>query len=802
VTGVVEEGAVGTARAGAHRLVDGRGTASRMALPRLGRFLASWWLPPAVVGAAAAAILVAYGVSPMDVLSFAAYVMLGLTIPGALLWRAAHGRARSLAEDLAAGTMVGYALEVLCYIPARAVGLPYLVLAWPLATIAVFALTPRLRRFWRGGGRPERMPVWCAWPLAAVVLFLLAWSVGTFYRSIGTTWPQNSSPYFDLPFHLAFAGELKHHSPPVIPWVTGEPAAYHWFVYADMAATSWATGIELETLLYRLLLLPMLTCLTLVVAIAAVRLTGRWWAAPAAAAVTYFSYGPNPYAFSRFTFWDAQSLYSSWLSPTHIFGLAIFAAAVLVLMDLLHGDKRQGTLPSGRVLLWALFVVLVAAVTGAKATFLPLMVAGLVAVLAAEAIIRRRPGRASLLALGITACFMTVSQFLLFAGNDGGARITNLNTAKLFPITAATGLAASPATSTTGVVVVITALALVAWALLWAGAAGLLASRRKLADRRIVLLGGVCAAAIGAAMILSFPGYAQAYFLRGAGPFLALLAVAGLAAVTPVGRRPGLLLAAAAAALTTGWLVVEAVRQVGRSAAPTMATEGRVRWVLLQLALPYLALVGAVVVVGMVLVAARRRFGYLRGVSLLLTLLVAIGMGLPQAWRNVGGSLRTGFSAAWHPTLLADGAPEITRDNIVAARWLRDNSDPDNLVATNAHCRPVRPTGCDNRHFWISAYSERRVLLEGWGYTSTANQISVRTGIAFPFVRYWRPEVLAANDEVFSAPSAPAVKRLHDAYGVRWLFVDSRRTTVSPDLSRFARLRFQSGACAVYEIVD
>jgi hypothetical protein len=90
---------------------------------------------------------------------FAGYVGLAITLPGTLIWRALSGRPRYLVEDLAAGTMVGYAVEVLSYIPARAIGQPQLVLAIPGLALLVFAFVPRLRRFWRGENG-VRVPLW------------------------------------------------------------------------------------------------------------------------------------------------------------------------------------------------------------------------------------------------------------------------------------------------------------------------------------------------------------------------------------------------------------------------------------------------------------------------------------------------------------------------------------------------------------------------------------------------------------------------------------------------------------------
>jgi len=142
----------------------------------------------------------------------------------------------------------------------------------------------------------------------------------------------------------------------------------------------------------------------------------------------------------------------------------------------------------------------------------------------------------------------------------------------------------------------------------------------------------------------------------------------------------------------------------------------------------------------------------------------------------------------------------VPGDGIDVARWLRDHSDPDDLVATNVHytcypghytcdprhytCYPRLDNACDTRSYWVSAYSERRILVEGWGTSGT------------PF---WDPSLLAANDMAFTDPSAAAVAKLRDAYGVHWLFADLTSAD-SDSIGRYADLRYREGDFAVYEL--
>src|ERR1035437_9835158 len=129
-----------------------------------------------------------------------------------------------------------------------------------------------------------------------------------------------------MPYHQALIGALINHAPPQILYGSGVPLAYHWFFYADAAATSWATGIEPVTLLYRLSGLPMFVAFVVLTATAAGRLTGRSWTGPVAVAVAPLGTVANPYRWAGSHVFDTQTLALTWISPTNLFGLALFAA--------------------------------------------------------------------------------------------------------------------------------------------------------------------------------------------------------------------------------------------------------------------------------------------------------------------------------------------------------------------------------------------------------------------------------------------------------------------------------------------
>ncbi|MGN9836594.1 hypothetical protein ACTMTI_00595 [Nonomuraea sp. H19] len=688
-------------------------------------------LPAGFVAAGAVAVFLWCGVSARDLAAFSAYLGVGVALPGTLLWRALTGGGRSMAEDVAAGLALGYAVEVLAYVPARAVGLPLLVLVPPVAVIGTFACVPGLRRHWRGEAVKERMPAWCAWALAGVVGYLITWTTLALYRV------PIASAYVDMPYHLALVGEVKHHLPPTFPAVLGERLSYHWFVYADMAATSWVTGIEPVTLVYRLSTLPMTVAMVVLVAVLGRRLGGSWGAGAAAVGVTYFLFSPVLQEGVVFT---SRSMFTAWASPTQTFGALLFASVVLLLV----------TWPGSRVAL----TVLLLALAGAKATFLPLLLAGLLVVVAVRGVVERRLPGEWLVPAAVTLACLLIAQLVVFGRGTHGTAVAPFATMRaLWGAAAGIGmpeLAATPAAP----VVVLTLVHLFCLVCVWGGVAGL---GRRVLDPAMLLLLGMGVTGVGAAVMLGHPAYSQLYFLEGVRPYLSIAAVCGV-----VAAMGGQLVPRAVVPCLAGVGVALVVAQIDVSGGP-----------LERVVVPYLVLVAGAVVV------------WRRGAVLAVAGVLA-GYAVPASVRDVVAHVTP--MEGERARLIPDGALE-------AGRWLREHSSPDDVVATDLHCRPVPVPGCDSRHYWVSGFSERRVLVEGWGYaesTLSRTELFVTSYLSVPFADSAR---LAANDAAFAAPSAENVQRLARKYGVKWLF-----TGLNPELEKFAALRFRNTTSAVYEV--
>ncbi|GAA0812409.1 hypothetical protein [Spirilliplanes yamanashiensis] len=750
------------------------------------------WLPAPAVALPILALVHHYGVARSDLALFGAYVALGIAVPGTLLWRAARRRSGSLAEDLAPGLAVGYAVEVVAYLVARAAGAPRLVVVAPAVVLLAFLAVPRLRRYWRTDRGVTGPGAGWLWAMAGIVGALLAWSCVTYLRTRGAVYNFADG---DLPFHLALIGEARHHVPPQVPWVAGEPLQYHWYGYLHLAATSWVTGIEPETILLKLYFLPLLAALPLLVASAARRIFGGWWTGVLAAGICLFGVAPelyrwplfDPYRFPRPGPVDDGTLLreATWISITQTFAAVVCVPLVVVLVDLLR-RRDSGWRP------WTLVVLLVAVMTGAKATYLPILLCGLLAVVVLGLPAHRRLNLPALAAAGVVLAAAVFSQVVLLKASPNGLLLDPLGSMNLAEVARVTGLYLLPLSG--AALAVVTALTVLAWVVVWSGILGALGGRRW-GDPAYGLLTGAGIAGMGVVLVFQHYGNGQTWFLIAARPYLSLAAAGGIAALVRsagADRRVarGLFAGAAAAGAALAVYIVA----TGRPVTPKVGLDGPEATVEI-VAGPYAALLVGLAAAALFLWLAGRRYRTVRRLGLALLAVCALATSAPAAVDAVARDVRVAAADGFRPVeLMRSDMPRGARK---AGRWLRDHSRPADLVATNGHCR--QPT-CDSLHFWFTAFAERRFLVEGWGFTAKANEMYGVTGEPPVHTAFWDPVRLNHNDAVFHTPSAAAAGRLREVYGVRWLFVDESDPKLSPAVGRYARLRVRFGDCAIYEL--
>ena len=744
--------------------------------------------------------LIYYGVGSGDLAKFAVYTLLANTLPGTLIWRAVRGRASYLPMDLAFGTTMGFAVELPVYMLCRQFAAPVAVVAWPIVTVLLFLAVPGLRGYWRGNGR--RLPLGVSWFAAVAFLFVLGTISMSVFRWNALTEPASSAMNVDFPFQFALVGEFKHHVPLNTPWLTSSSLVYHWYVYAHGAAASWLTGIEPQVLVMRLIPLPMVGAFLLVVIALVHRLTRRWWPGAVAVLLTLAGVAISPFAWTDRPAYIGIITDNLWISPTQTYAALFFAAVVYVFAGIMRaeGAARRRPVP------WVVLFLLLGALAGAKATFMPMVACGLLLAVALRLLVRRSVG-AEALALAITLFWLAFAQFVLYRAGSQGVALDPLQTIKWTPIGQAVMGRQAPANHWSPIVA-LTAASIIAMAFGWVGMIGLL--RREWRMNPVVhLMLGFAAAGAGGLWAFVHPGLSQSYFARSASPYLEILSAVGLSALLPAARtlpRRFVALAVGGSVLTATSLVV--VQQTLGHDAPKGLFGV---WSLRHALLPYavFGLLVAVLVAVALLVARRLRYPrpYTLGLAVIMVLATAVTSGLVGAkplWKGLtSGDSQRRLVAAGTPHAMPAGAIE-------ASRWLRDHSDPLDVVATNSHCRQ-QVNGCDSRDFWLAAFTERQILVEGWSYTETAlEQGTVWDGL-LARTTFWDQPLLAANDAVFYRPTAANVAAFTQAHHVKWLVAVARTQdptnipknqllTANPALGRFATERFRSGDVTVYQV--
>jgi len=692
-------------------------------------------------------------------------VLVTQLLPGILLWRALRPPEGLLVEDLVLGTACGAALAVVAQVAAVASGL--MVLAWlvPLSVALALLLVPAIRgRILRASWRP--LPWW--WGTAMVVPLIMAVRVSTSVfnqpMSGGGGWIRQ---YVDLPYHLSLVAELAHRFPPHSPQTADQPLAYHWFSHAAQAQIGGVSGTELDVVLFRFA--PLLVGLAVTVAIGTTAL--RFVRVPAAGPLAALA----SLCVATIGFWGLSA--SGARQPFNPLSPSLgFSSLVLCPLLVLLVTRWRGEAPG-----WTAVGVLPLAVIagGAKGSVDPVVLVGcLVACLAAFVTQHRNRWMVVLDTVAVGAALVFLVS-IVFAGNEGAMRLTPFTSLEQLRGSQILPEGSQPGPWGVALVVVLLALALI---LPFAGLFGGLWSRRTAMDPAFWLLAGAGAAGMGAVLVLHHVGAAQVYFLNSDSPMLAIGLAWGLIRLASRARRWWL--GATAGALVGGLMIpllLALLPARGPHAILSATVEVAVFLLVVGLAATVVWRVGRHDVAAGVLCAC---VAFAASASLLGFLRLAEA--------DFGG---TALPAG------PDEADSISTGQILAARFLRKHSDPDDVVMTNRHCRVRNPTVCDNRRFSVAAYSERRVLVEGWGYTRRANEggngAPGYNPLSAPF---WDPELLRLNDDFIRSPTAAAQRRLY-ALGVRWVFVDRTSGPRIQNLSPYAALRFENRTAAVYRLL-
>ncbi|WP_433827971.1 hypothetical protein ACQP2E_00795 [Actinoplanes sp. CA-015351] len=738
------------------------------------------WLPAAVGLVAFVVILLVTGTPVLDVLRYAGYVAYAVVLPGTLVYRLLRRTPHTLVEDLAFGAAVGLAMELVAWAVYSYLDLRSLIWTWPLLVVAVFAAVPRLRRHWSPSGY-RIVPLGWSWAVTGVVVFFTGYIWATFFAQ-NPIMPtgEDTLQFIDLPYQLSLAGEAKNHFPMHLPQVAGEALPYHWFAFVHAAMISMIGHVDLSVVTMRLLVPGIGALIALVTAVAGWRITGRAYAGAAAAAL-FLVVGEFQFTEVFSTTLGVQVAWIVWPSLSMTYSWALLVALVAVIGDALRRKDDDSPVPRlGLPGAFALAAILAFASSAAKASSLPVTLAGLA--LAGVMVLvttRRIPwtlvGMGVVVALAQLFCTAVIFQFQSYGlgVHPFGGLIPLWNDPEGERSFLAQGAVIAGVS--------------IAWILsMQIRLAGIIPlawlKRGRLEPVQWFLLGGALA---GPALFMLLGTFNASWFYRASLPFGLILSAWGFAMVwdrAKLSRRAVLVLGAGALVFAEALLIAVLLFAPRQPRGESYSGVLPILWwagVLSALAL----------VIGFAWRPAARRWPGLAGRGGVVLLAAILLTGTP-------GLIMEARRSQLAPNGGGNTTVPMPESRVEAARWVRANSDPNDIIATNVHCSHDVPLAkCrDARSFWLSAYSERSVLVEGWTFAPRL------AGVPDARWKFWDSKKLAFNDDAIYKPSAKALNRMRDRYHVRYLVVDRRLRAEGTKLSQLATLRFDNGRMAVYEL--
>ena len=737
------------------------------------------WLPLVAGLGYFAGVLVVADPAVLDVLRYAAYVLLALILPGTLVYRALRGRPHTLVEDVAMGAAVGLVLELPAWAVFAALDLGGWLWLWPLTVVGVFAGVPRLRRHWLVRGY-TRAPIGWSWSVAGAVAFFTTYLSYTFLeRNPILPDSEGTRQYLDLAYQLSLAGEAKHQFPIHLPQVAAEPLNYHWFGYVHMATTSLIGGIDLPVVALRLAIPALCAAAIVLTAVLGWRVSGRPYVG-ALAAVLFFVIGETNFTHPVSMPFGTQASFVIWHGMSMIYSWVLLIALIAVLVDVVDRRDDRKVPPIGLVGAFVLAALFMLASSGAKASSLPTTGVALAIAALALLVVRRRMPWAVIGAGLLTAAAQLFATAVLYRFMTYGVEVGPLYGLERFWSQPPERSGSAQAL----LVVAVVAAFLINLELRAAGVVPLLwLSRGGLTPAQWFLLGGAIGGP-GIYLVMLQPSDGNQYFTRAGFAFAVIISAWGYALVFDRARMTGP--ARTALAVFAGVLALVLVGVQLRYAGP--APYGQqpydplvplLRWSLWLIAIGML--------VAALWVPASRFVPGLAGRGGVVALTAVLVVGAPGLVMDVYKSVQSPNGGAYVNI-------NLPKSRVDAARWTRDHSGPDDVVATNVHCLQVVNGWCDSRSFWLSAYAERRVLIEGWAFAP-------RVATSGAYTPFWDQELQRRNDEAFIAPTVDGLRELYQRYGVRWLVVDREIGAESPELARLARLRYENTRVAVYQLL-
>lgn len=721
------------------------------------------------------ALPIAGSVAPVLVGIYIAYLLVFVLGPGVLIVTICTGSQRGLAWLLAVGIATGYAVELMAFWFTALINQRGLFITYPILVVlagATYWATQTRRRFLRRPsiGRVELLTV----VVGAAIIALI---VVSGYSE--TPLPGNARLAYssDISYHLSLAADAKHHWPLALPWIVGHSLHYHWFLYGHLAAASQVTGIQIPILFFRIDLPVLLFVACLQIAVLASLLTERRGAGALSLAFCLVLGGLNfaPESLAPFNNYLFEDLYRS---PTFLYGLVFFLAALIVGLEILQSPRR-----ARRPWLWVLLALVLFGCAGAKVTILPILVGGTILMAVHDLLGVRRVPMAVWGLLGIGFLALAGAYLTIYVGGGSGLHIAPLRfVTSTLPATILDG--AFPAAVGLPLRVVESGL----WAsVTFIPLVGIALGRRVgwLPNPGARWMLWIFAASLACTLTVSELGQSEAYFLMYGYIGVGVVSAIGMAewCSTQVPRWNPTRHTSIITLACASTLVLTQVQPIALKAFrfPLVASK----------AAPYLIL-GVAVAALAVYGSWRRSFS--TGALYFATLILLFSSALNTLF-TAGTAIGNRSAALGSPGFTADGMRLVTPPLADGLNWLRDNTPSDTLVAVNNHFRDAAHT--DSRMFIYSAFSERRFFLETWALTEESLRMQFQTGLDSPNPY---PALLTLNDSAFASPEDQSLQILRRKYHVRYLFIDKLGTHVSPSVYRHAR--FSNSEVAIVDLSE
>lgn len=685
------------------------------------------------------------------------------SLAGLVIWHGIRPSASSL-EHLGMGVSLGTALATLIGLATSTMGLG----PWGALLPSTVALTVLLRNM--RGKRTNRTPATMTKPVLIGFLVTMATGLAIFGYAVRTyplQWVGSWVGYHpDMPFFEALANSLARFGALESPFMVDGVVRYHWLSYAWTGQLSVITDAEPYIALTRVL--PVITLVggaAIVVAWTS-RLSRQAWT-PTLAGLLLTLGGFTGAVYGGVLTMDSpsQAMTVLWLLG---FSLLVIQIA------------RQPTQSPGAMLgRYLLLAVLAVTMTGGKVSAAAPAVAGtilMVGVLLARKKLTTQRAVAILTAtlVGATAAFLL---FLVGSIGGGGLTVGSL----IDRASSQQGL--NPLDGPRGVFLgtVILTLAILPR---WAGLIWLTVNGRWRWRPETWLAIGMAASSVLA--LFAFNSFNEIWFSSTiSGPLATMTAVgAGLAyrsltRNTPLSRKTGirLLVVTSAVALAT-FATVSLLWSTGASGGNLFVTT----WRWLGPPAAWAIAIGAGILIGR---WASRRWSIRASIASIVIIVVftsvpgrLLGVGSDQVGVLTNGARGEWFSSTQGipvSSMDQEAVSDWTSTRMKAAAWVRANTEPEALIATNLTLSPfvagvtLRPT-----------YASGLLYQIPYGTQAMEAEILTREEQSWAFI---------------DTPSETTVRPLCEA-GVRLLWVDLARTAVR-DWAPFADVQFRTEDSAI-----